>query len=76
MSVCRQPKLGWRVETVVWSIKIFFILVKVCLIPRALPLFDISLVAGKELLSAAIVIIDRGEALVNQRNEGIRFNKC
>ena len=30
-----------------WSVGIFFILVKVSLVPRSLPLFDISLVTGK-----------------------------
>ena len=46
----------------------------VSLIPRALPLFDISLVAGKKPLSLTIVIIDGDKALVNKRNEGIQFN--
>ena len=44
MFVCRHPTLGLRVGSVGRN---FFILLKVSLDPRALPLFDISLVAGK-----------------------------
>ena len=47
----------------------FFILVKVSLVLRALPLFDIRLVARKRTF-----IIGSDRALVNQRNKGIRFN--
>ena len=50
----------------------FFILVKVSLVPRALPFFDISLVAGRDFI-VIIVTIDSDKVLVNQRNEGIRF---
>ena len=49
----------------------FFILVKVSLVSRGSPLFDISLVAGKRnLFPAAIVITDSEKAQLNQRNEG------
>ena len=47
----------------------FFILVKVSLVLRALPLFDIRLVVRKRTF-----IIGSDRALVNQRNKGIRFN--
>ena len=52
----------------------FFILVKVSFFHRALPLFDISLIAEKKPSSATIIIINSDKALVNQCNEGIRFN--
>ena len=43
-------------------------------VPRALPLFDTNFIAGKNTLTATIVVIDIDKAQVNQRNEEIRFN--
>ena len=44
-------------------------MVKVSFVPRALPIFDISLVAGKKTLSGTIVSINSDKAVVNQLNE-------
>ena len=44
LFACSHPTLGLRVGSVG---KDFFILVKVCLVAKALPPFDISLVTGK-----------------------------
>ena len=70
LFVCRQPTLGLWVGSV--GRDFFFILVKVSLVPRALPFFDISLVAGRAFI-VIIVTIDSDKVLVNQRNEGIRI---
>ena len=43
-------------------------------VPRALPLFDTNFIAGKNTLTATIVVIDIDKAQVNQRKEEIRFN--
>ena len=42
MFVFRHPTLGLRVGSVGRSVGIFYILVKVSLVPRVLPLFDKS----------------------------------
>ena len=47
---------------------------KVSFPSRALPLFDISLVAGKKPLSVTNVIRNSDKALVNQTNEEMQFN--
>ena len=47
LLVCRHPTQGLQIGSVGRSVGIFFILVMVSLVPRALPLLDISLVAGK-----------------------------
>ena len=52
----------------------FFVLVKVSFVPRVFPLFNITLVVQKKTFSAIIVIINSDKALVNQCNEGTRFN--
>ena len=49
MFVCCHPTLSLQVGSVGWD---FFILVKVTFVPRALPLFDISVDAEKKPLSA------------------------
>ena len=75
MFVCRYPILGWQVGSVGRDFFIFyFFLVKISLVPRALPLFDISLIAGKRTLNRDYRVIDSDKALVNQRNERTRFN--
>ena len=51
-----------------------FILVKVSLVPRALPLLYISLVARRRPLSATVFIADGDKALVEIRNEEIGFS--
>ena len=70
LFVCRHPSLGLRIGSV--GRDFLFILVKVSLVPRALPFFDISFVAGRAFI-VIIVVIDSDKVLVNQRNEGIRF---
>ena len=70
LFVCGHPSLGLRIGSV--GRDFFFILVKVSLVPRALPFFDISFVAGRAFI-VIIVVIDSDKVLVNQRNEGIRF---
>ena len=72
MLVCRHPTLGLQVGSVSWGF--FFILMKVSFVPRALQLFDISLVAEKNPLFVTIVIINSDKALFNQTNKGIWFN--
>ena len=63
LLVYRHLTLGLRIGSVGLD---FFILVKVSLVPRALPLFDISLVAGKW----TFICDNRYKDLVNQRKQG------
>ena len=63
-----------RVGSVGRDFLFLFILVKVSLVPRALPLFYISLVARRRPLSATVVITDGDKALVEIRNEEIGFS--
>ena len=52
----------------------FIILVKVSLVPRALPFLIQTFLPEKIPLSATIVVIDIDKTLVNQLNQEIRFN--
>ena len=49
LFVCRHPTLSLRLGLVSWS-GFFFILVKVSLVPRTLPLFDKALLAGRTFI--------------------------
>ena len=71
MFVCRYPILGWQVGSVGRD---FLFLVKISLVPRALPLFDISLIAGKRTFIRDYRVIDSDKSLVNQHDKGTRFN--
>ena len=69
MFVCLHPTLGLQVGPV--GREFFFILMKVSFVPRALPLFDISLVAEKKNpLSETIVIINSDIVLINHAMRG------
>ena len=68
LFACRHLTVGWWVGSIGRD---FFYFVKVSLVPRSLPLFNLSWSQEKEPLSATI---DSDKALVTQCNKGIRFN--
>ena len=72
LFVCHHPTLGLKVGSLGWD---FFYFGECQSRSQGLTAFLYKFVCGeKKPLSVTIVIIDSDKALVNQRNEGIRFN--